>query len=149
MRRPFLTIADFLAARLLAASLLAASLAAAALVALSAQAQEIPPGHSRASPGAPTRVFVMAAFDAACKSLPAPQIEITVAPAKGSVSFREKQDTTVQFSQAGTCNNARVQGTGIYYTAQPGTSGADTFSISARLSTGETATRTFRLFITD
>ena len=121
------------------------------LVALAgaALAQDIPPGHTRVSPGASTRVFVMAAFDKDCRSLPAPKIDITQAPAKGSVSFREKQTTTVQFSQGGTCNNARVEGTGIYYTARPDASGADTFSISARLGAGEPATRTFKLFITD
>jgi hypothetical protein len=104
---------------------------------------------SRVSPGAATRVFIMAAFDDACRSLPAPAIEITQQPRKGSVQFREGQTTTVQYSLSGKCTGTRVTGTGIYYAARPDTQGEDTFSITARLATGEVSTRTFQMFISD
>ena len=102
---------------------------------------------TRVSPGGTTRVYVMAAFDTACQPLTAPKIDITALPQKGKVSFREGQSITVQQSAAGTCIGQKVPGTGIYYTANEQASGPDTFTISARLSTGETATRTFQLII--
>lgn len=114
-----------------------------------AHAQETPPGMSRAVPGRPTRVFIMAAFDDNCRSLPAPGIEITVPPKKGSVQFREGQSTTVQYSVSGKCVGTRVTGTGIYYAARADVSGEDEFTISARSAKGEVATRTFKMFITD
>lgn len=114
-----------------------------------AVAQETPPGMSRVSPGASTRVFVMAAFDDHCKSIPAPKIEIVTPPKKGSVSFREGQSTTVQFSLSGKCTGTRVLGTGIYYTARADMSGEDAFTISARGASGEVASRDFKMFISD
>ena len=103
----------------------------------------------RAVPDRPTRVFIMAAFDDDCRALPAPVIEITHAPKKGAVQFREGQTTTVQFSGTGKCNGARVTGIGIYYAARADVSGEDTFTISARLATGAVSTRSFAMFITD
>ena len=112
-------------------------------------AQETPAGMIRAVPDRPTRVFIMAAFDDNCRSLPAPAITITAAPQKGAVQFREGQSTTVQFSATGKCVGKPVTGTGIYYAAKADASGEDTFTISAKSSTGEIATRTFRMFISD
>jgi hypothetical protein len=103
----------------------------------------------RAVPDRPTRVFIMAAFDYDCRQLPAPPIEITEQPKKGAVQFREGQSTTVQYSLSGKCVGTRVTGTGIYYAARADASGEDRFSISARLATGEIATRTFQMFITE
>lgn len=119
------------------------------LVAPAASAQDKTAAGTRVSPGASTRVFVMAAFGTDCGQLPAPAIQITVPPAKGAVSFREGQTTTVQYSLSGKCTGTKVQGTGIYYTANADAQGPDTFSIEARLSTGEVASRTFRLNISD
>ena len=112
-------------------------------------AQETPAGMTRVSPGAATRVFIMAAFDDDCRALPAPSIEITQAPKKGAVQFRDGQTTTVQFSATGKCKGARVIGTGIYYAARSDAVGEDTFTISARLATGEVSTRSFAMFISD
>lgn len=103
----------------------------------------------RAVPERPTRVFIMAAFDEECRSLPAPAITVTVPPKKGAVQFREGQSTTVQFSATGKCIGKPVTGTGIYYAAKADASGEDTFTISAKGATGETATRTFLMFISD
>lgn len=114
-----------------------------------AQSSETPPGMSRVSPGKSTRVYVMAAFDAQCRPVPAPQIVVTVPPAKGSVSFREGQTTTVQSSLTGNCIGQRVSGTGVYYTAGENAAGEDKFAIEARLSTGEVAGRSFQMFISD
>ncbi len=112
-------------------------------------AQDPPRSATRVSPGGTTRVFVMAGFDGQCRSTPSAQITIDVPPAKGSVALREGQGTTVQYSLSGSCIGAKVQGVGIYYSARPNTEGADTFSITARLASGETASRTFHLNIAD
>ena len=104
---------------------------------------------TRVSPGASTRVYVMAAFDKDCVSLPKPDIAVTAPPAKGQVSFREGQVVVVQQSLSGNCLGQRVTGTGVYYTANPNASGPDTFSITARLATGETTERSFQLRIED
>lgn len=112
-------------------------------------AQDLATEPTRVSPGASTRVWIMAAFDETCRAIAAPRIDITVRPAKGTVTFREGQSTTVKSSRSGTCLGARVTGTGVYYTAGATAEGADTFSIEARLPTGEIAARTFHLTISD
>ena len=118
-------------------------------VAFMALAQEMPAGSIRAVPDRPTRVFIMAAFDDECRSLAAPAITITLPPKKGAVQFREGQGTTVQFSATGKCVGKPVTGTGVYYAARADASGEDVFTILARSATGEVATRTFRMFISD
>lgn len=100
-------------------------------------------------PERPARVFIMAAYDEACQTLPAPKLTIEKPPRKGTVSFREGQSTTIQFAASGTCKGAKVQGTGIYYTAGKGMTGTDTFTITAELPTGERTSRTFDLTIAD
>lgn len=112
-------------------------------------AQETPPGMTRVSPGKSTRVFVMAAFDDACKPIAAPSITVTTPPRKGAVSFREGQTTTIMSSVSGKCIGERVQGTGIYYTASESGSGEGAFEITARLATGAVTTRSFKMFISD
>lgn len=88
----------------------------------------------------------MAGFGERCESLPAPSITVTAQPAKGSVSFEPGQETTVNTSASGTCIGQRVTGTGIYYTARPGETGPDTFSIQAELG-GDVTQRTFSVQI--
>jgi hypothetical protein len=99
-------------------------------------------------PERPGRVFVMAGFDEACKALAPIQITIDQAPQKGSVAFRDNQETTIQYSVSGRCVGNRIRGTGIYYTARAGTSGVDTFAVTARIG-GDTASRTFTVNISD
>jgi hypothetical protein len=94
-------------------------------------------------PERPARVFVMAGFDAACKSLDPVRITITAQPSQGQVSLRTGQETTIQYSASGKCIGARVVGTGIYYTARADAVGGDTFAIAAQLGSGEPVTRTF------
>jgi hypothetical protein len=98
-------------------------------------------------PGRPARVFIFAGFGDRCEPVAAPQIKITVPPAKGDVSFVPGQETTIQHSAQGTCIGEKTKGTGIYYTARAGKEGTDRFSVSARLASGETATRTFEMRI--
>ncbi len=114
-----------------------------------ATAQESPAAGTRVSPGGTTRVYVMAAFDKDCGSLPKPEIAITTPPAKGQVSLREGQTVVVQQSLSGSCLGQRVTGTGVYYTAGATAAGPDSFKITARLSTGEVTERTFQLRIED
>lgn len=108
------------------------------------QAQE---RGSKVVPERPARVFIMAGFDDACKSLDGVRITITVPPTQGDVTLRPGQETTVQYSASGKCIGSRVVGTGIYYTARAGAAGSDTFSIAAQLGSGESITRTFQLRI--
>lgn len=106
----------------------------------------------RSSPvivGRPARVFVMAGFGKDCTPVAAPEITITQPPEKGDVSFIPGQETTIQYSAAGTCVGQKTTGTGIYYTARQGTSGTDRFAVSAKLASGEVATRAFEVRITE
>lgn len=98
-------------------------------------------------PGRPGRVFIFAGVDVACRPLPAPDVTVTRAPAKGDVSLRPGQETTLAASVGGTCIGAKTNGTGVYYTPRIGTSGGDSFTVSGRLVSGETMTREFAIEI--
>ena len=98
-------------------------------------------------PGRPGRVFIFAGVGKKCEQLPAPEIAITAPPSKGDVTFQPGQDTTIAASALGTCIGTKAKGTGVYYTARTETSGTDTFSVTAKTSTGETMTRTFQVTI--
>lgn len=98
-------------------------------------------------PDRPARVFVMAGFDTACKSIAPVRITITSPPAQGQITLREAQSTTVQYSVSGACIGSKVVGTGIYYTARPDAAGTDTFAIAAQIGSGEPVTRTFSVRI--
>jgi hypothetical protein len=106
----------------------------------------------RSSPvivGRPARVFVMAGFGKSCEPVAAPEITITQPPEKGDVSFIPNQETTIQYSAAGTCVGQKTTGTGIYYTARAGSAGTDKFAVSAKLASGEVASRAFEVRITE
>jgi hypothetical protein len=98
-------------------------------------------------PGRPARVFIFAGLNENCEPIAAPQITITAPPTKGGVSFVPGQETAMQYSAKGTCAGRKATGTGIYYTARAGQEGTDRFSIIAKLSNGDTATRTFEVTI--
>ena len=100
-------------------------------------------------PGRAARVFVFAGFGDKCEPLAAPQITVTHPPAKGDLSFVPGQDTTFQASAQGTCIGQKTKGTGVYYTARSGAKGSDRFAVTAKLATGETATRTFEVKIAE
>jgi hypothetical protein len=115
----------------------------------SAVAQDERLTGTRVSPGGTTRVYVMAAFDSQCNTTGAAVIDIVTPPAQGTVSLRPNQSTTIMASLSGKCIGARVQGTGIYYVANAKAAGRDTFSIRARLGTGEVVDKSFQLRIED
>jgi len=100
-------------------------------------------------PGRRARVFVFAGLGDKCETLPAPQVTVTHAPAKGDISFVPGQETTIAASAQGTCTGKQATGTGVYYTARAGQQGTDRFSVTARLATGETATRNFEVHIAE
>ena len=105
---------------------------------------------TRSSPvivGRPARVFVMAGVGKNCEPVAAPAVVITSPPAKGDVSFKPGQQTTITASAQGTCVGKTSTGTGIYYTARPGSAGTDRFSVQATLASGEISTRTFEVRI--
>ena len=124
------------------------SLASAAVIAVALPAEvSAQERGTKVVPERPARMFVMAGFDTACKSIAPVRITITAQPSQGQVTLREQQQTTVQYSVSGACIGARVVGTGIYYTARPDAAGTDTFAIAAQLGTGEPVTRTFQVRI--
>lgn len=98
-------------------------------------------------PGRRARVFIFTATGDDCEPLPAPELTITAPPSKGDLSFEPGQETTVATSGKGTCTGKPATGTGVYYTARAGQTGADRFAVTARLKTGETATRNFEVHI--
>lgn len=102
---------------------------------------------TRVKQGEPTRVFVMAGFTPECAFKGYPAIALDTPPAKGTVETAEGADTTIQYSLSGKCIGTPIKGTAIIYKPAPGQSGADTFTISGRLGSGEPATRTFSVII--
>jgi hypothetical protein len=102
---------------------------------------------TRVSRELPTRLFVMAGFSADCGFKGYPEMQIVQAPAKGQVSFKPGEATTIQYSLSGNCIGQPAQGIGIYYMPADGHSGEDTFTVSGQLGSGEPATRTFSVII--
>jgi hypothetical protein len=100
-------------------------------------------------PERPGRVYVMAGFDAGCAAVAPVRITIDVPPTQGSVSLREGQETVIQVSLTGNCVGRRIKGTGIYYTARAGATGADAFTVTARIGGGEPVTKMFKVKIAD
>jgi hypothetical protein len=98
-------------------------------------------------PGHPGRVFVFAGVGDNCESLPAPQITVDQSPQKGEITFKPGQTTTIAASKSGKCIGSTASGTGVYYTAREGTLGTDTFALTARMTSGETLTRSFSVTI--
>lgn len=129
----------------------AAPPAATAAAASPPPAATAPPGtrSSPVVPGRPGRVFIFAGVDKACASLPLPVLTVVKPPSKGDVSFASGQETTIAASAQGTCIGSKAKGTGVYYTARAGMSGADSFTLTARLATGETMTRQFSVMISE
>jgi len=127
----------------------ATTLAVLALAAHVATASEPAKGAIRVVAGKTKLVFVIAGFDAACRSTTYPTVTIDAGAAKGRVILRPGESTTVQYSVSGRCIGAKVEGVGIYYVAADDAEGADAFSITARMPGGEIATRMFNIHITD
>ena len=98
-------------------------------------------------PGRRARVFIFTAIGDNCETLPAPTLTIAAAPQKGDLSFEFGQKTTIKTSGKGTCIGKTANGTGVYYTARIGHSGTDRFAVTAKLKSGETATRKFEVRI--
>ncbi len=99
--------------------------------------------------GRPSRVFIMAGVGKNCEPIAAPVITVDQPPAKGEVTFTPGQSTTLAATAQGTCVGAKATGTGIYYTARAGATGTDSFSITAKLASGEISKRTFEVKIAE
>lgn len=96
-----------------------------------------------------TQMYVWAGFkEKDCTPL-APTLGLSQTPAKGDVSFQPNQSITVQHSSSGKCIGQNMPGTGIYYTAKPGQSGTDSFTVTASTPSGQTITRSFTVNIVD
>lgn len=98
-------------------------------------------------PGRRARVFIFAGIGDNCEELPPPEVGVSADPSQGDISFVPGQETTIKTSGKGTCIGKTAKGTGVYYTARAGASGTDRFAVTAKLASGETATRTFEVQI--
>lgn len=99
--------------------------------------------------GRAARMYVWAAFlEKDCSPVDA-NITISKAPTKGTVSFRDKQPTLVQHSLSGKCVGQTIEGKGVYYTANKGADGDDTFEVTATSPSGTPVTKTFNVRIVD
>ncbi len=99
--------------------------------------------------GRPARLYVMAGFrEKDCSPIEA-DVKLQTAPRKGTVTFKPKQQTVVQFSASGKCIGQTIVGTGIYYTAKKGQVGADSFSIVATAGRSKPSTKTFNVNIAE
>lgn len=98
-------------------------------------------------PGRPGRVFIFAGVDEACKPIQPPALSITRPAAQGDISFKDGQQTVIAATARGTCVGTKATGTGVYYTARAGAQGSDSFTISAKMPTGETLERAFTVSI--
>lgn len=97
----------------------------------------------------PARVFIFAGVGKACEPVAEPEITIAALPSQGDVSLRTGQETTIMSSAQGTCIGAKARGTGVYYTARAGAQGTDRFTVTAKLASGESSTRTFEVRIAE
>ena len=118
------------------------------MASMPAAGTETPVRGTQVVAGRPARVFVMAGLGANCMPI-APVIRIERQPAKGTVAFRPGQDTTIQASRNGSCIGQRIAGTGIYYTANAGQTGADTFTVVATMGADEPVTQAFSVQIAE
>jgi len=94
-------------------------------------------------------MFVWAGFSEKDCSALTPTFAVVQAPAKGDVSFKPDQTTTIRHSNSGNCIGANLAGTGIYYTARNGMAGDDAFSVTATTPDGSTATKTFSVRVVE
>lgn len=104
---------------------------------------------TRVKPGAATRVFVVAGFDAACKPVEAVDLSVSRQPKVGTVSFERVGATTVQYSVSGRCIGSRQPGFGVFYKAPAGGRGLDQFEITAKVGRNQVATRTITVAIAE
>ena len=96
----------------------------------------------------PARMYVFAGFkEKDCSPVPT-TLAISTQPAQGKVEFRKGQTTTVMQSASGKCIGTKITGTGVYYTANAGASGPDTFAVTATTASGTSSTKTFSLNVT-
>ncbi len=81
---------------------------------------------------------------------PSPSVvKVSHAPARGTVSFKTNPSIPIQYSKSGQCIGKKVPGTAVYYTASKGAIGADSFSVTATSSSGQTETRLFKVQISE
>jgi hypothetical protein len=110
---------------------------------------DLEPGAKRSTPvvpGRPARMYVMVGFSKDCRPMD-PGVRVERAPTKGTITFKTGQTTFIQQSSSGNCVGQSLPGTGIYYTAQPGATGEDSFSVVAASAAGGNVSRSFRVQI--
>ena len=97
--------------------------------------------------GRPARMYIFAGFkEETCEPVEA-SLSLTSQPQKGTVEFRAGQMTTITQSASGKCLGTKLPGTAVYYTANAGTLGSDSFTVQATTPTGSPTSKTFALDI--
>ena len=76
-----------------------------------------------------------------------PELRIVTPPAKGELSFRSGQSTSIATATNPKCVGSSVSGTGLYYTAAANAEGSDRFTVEARLQGGAVSSRVFEVRI--
>ena len=107
-----------------------------------------PPAAARGTPvvvGKPSRLYVMVGFKEKDCAPVEPQISVTTPPGKGTVTLKPGEQAAVQFSTSGKCTGKVLPGTGIYYSANKGATGTDTFTVTASTGPGQSAVRSFNV----
>ncbi|MFV0296766.1 MAG: hypothetical protein ACK5JT_11685, partial [Hyphomicrobiaceae bacterium] len=79
--------------------------------------------------GRPARLYILAGFKEADCSAVTPIITVTKQPRLGQVTLKPGQSTSIEHSVSGKCTGQKMLGTGIYYTAAQGKTGAVSFEI--------------------
>lgn len=125
-------------------TILTSGIATGALPATAERPRGTPVRTNRAA-----RLYAWAGFKEKDCSPVTPAFAISKPPAKGSVSLKRNQPTMIQFSSSGKCVGQKVLGTGVYYTAAKDQQGADQFSVTATMPSGQTVTRTFQVRIVE
>jgi hypothetical protein len=94
-------------------------------------------------------MYIWAGFlEKDCSAL-TPTFAVAQQPAKGEISFKPNQMTTIRHSSSGNCLGESLAGTGVYYTARAGVIGDDSFSVIATTPDGSTATKTFQVRVVE
>lgn len=109
-------------------------------------------GAQRKTPvvaGRPARVYIWAGFDEATCAARTPALAVAVPPTNGTVTFKPGQSTKIEHSRSGKCIGQTLPGTGIYYTAKPGATGRDQFSVTATLPNEAPVTQNFTVTISN
>jgi hypothetical protein len=95
------------------------------------------------------QVLLITSSDSDCGASATPHVAVTQQPTKGFISFESVPTVALNMSLHLLCVNWRAPGIGVIYNAGFGTTGSDTFTISALRADGGVATHAVHVIIED